>query len=99
MAVLEAMAAALPVVAVDVGGMDELVIEGETGFLIGPRDVAALGERLGRLASEPDLRARLGAAGRRRALDVFGREPIVDRLESVLRKAAALRPDWRGAAS
>ena len=96
MAVLEAMAAALPVVAVDVGGMDELVIEGETGFLIAPRDVAALAERLGRLASDPNLRARLGAAGRRRALDVFGREPIVDRLEAVLREAAALRPGWRG---
>jgi glycosyltransferase involved in cell wall biosynthesis len=95
MAVLEAMAAALPVVAVDVGGMDELVIEGETGMLIGPRDVAALSARLGRLASDRDLRVRLGAAGRQRALEVFGREPIVDRLEAVLSETAALRPDWR----
>jgi L-malate glycosyltransferase len=98
MAVLEAMAAALPVIAVDVGGMDELVIEGETGFVIGPRDVPALADRLNRLASAPELRTRLGAAGRQRALDVFGREPIVDRLEAVLREAAALRPGWRGLA-
>jgi glycosyltransferase involved in cell wall biosynthesis len=96
MAVLEAMAAALPVVAVDVGGMDELVIEGETGFLIGPRDVAALSDRLERLAADPALRARLGAAGRKRALDVFGRDAIVERLEAVLHDAAALRPGWRG---
>jgi glycosyltransferase involved in cell wall biosynthesis len=96
MAVLEAMAARLPVLAVDVGGMDELVIEGETGFLVQPHDVAAMSDRLGRLASDPELRARLGAAGRKRALDVFGRDPIVDRIEAVLAEAAALRPGWRG---
>lgn len=96
MAVLEAMAAGLPVLAVEVGGMNELVIEGETGFLVPGRDVAALSDRLQRLAADKDLRDRLGAAGRKRALEVFGREPIVDRVEAVLADAAALRPGWRG---
>lgn len=96
MAVLEAMAAGLAVLAVDVGGMDELVIEGETGFLVKARDVAAMTDRLERLAADPELRARLGAAGRQRALSDFDREPIMDKIERVLSEAAALRPGRRG---
>ena len=94
-AILEAMAAGLPVVAVDTGGVAEMVAEGETGFLVGARDVAAMGGRLERLAADAALRARMGAAGRRRALADFGRDPIVSRIEAVLAEAAALRPGWR----
>ncbi|HEY5409239.1 MAG TPA: glycosyltransferase family 4 protein [Caulobacteraceae bacterium] len=96
MAVLEAMAAGLPVVAVDTGGLPEMVAEGETGFLVGARDTTAMGERLQRLADDPALRARMGAAGRARAFADFGRGPIVERIEAVLAEAAALRPGWRG---
>ena len=95
-AVLEAMAAGLPVVAVDTGGLAEMVAEGETGFLVGARDTAAMGERLQRLVGDPALRAALGAAGRARAFAEFGRGPIVERIEQVLAEAAALRPGWRG---
>ena len=96
MAILEAMAAGVPVVAIDVGGIPEMVVEGETGFLVGARDTAAFGERLARLAADPDLRARMGGAGRARAQAEFGRGPIVERIEQVLTEAAALRPGWRG---
>jgi glycosyltransferase involved in cell wall biosynthesis len=95
-AVLEAMAAGLPVVAVRTGGLPEMAIEGETGFLVPARDTAAMGERLRRLADDPALRAAMGAAGRARAFAEFGRGPIVERIEAVLTEAAALRPGWRG---
>ena len=96
MSILEAMATGLPVVAIDVGGIPEMVVEGETGFLVTARDTAAFGERLARLAGDPDLRARMGAAGRARAQAEFGRAPMVERIERVLTEAAALRPGWRG---
>lgn len=71
MSVLEAMAAGLPVVASAVGGVPELV-DGETGALVPPADPGALAAALARLAAEPQLRERLGAAGRRRAEAEFG---------------------------
>lgn len=64
---LEAMAAGLPVVAGDAGAAAEVVPAGEAGLLVPPRDPAALAEALARLLREPALRARMGAAGRRRA--------------------------------
>ncbi len=67
LAVLEAMAAGLPVVASAVGGVPELVADGETGFLVPSRDEEALGEALGKLIADPDLRRRMGSAGRARA--------------------------------
>ena len=65
--VLEAMAAELPVLASAVGGLAELVDDGETGILVPAGDERALAEALGRLVEQPDLRRRLGAAGRARA--------------------------------
>ncbi|MBU6397361.1 MAG: glycosyltransferase, partial [Rhodospirillales bacterium] len=70
-AVLEAMAAGLPVVATNIPGCREAVINNETGLLVPPRNPAALAEALGRLIADPGLRARLGAAGRQRVLDNF----------------------------
>jgi glycosyltransferase involved in cell wall biosynthesis len=70
--VLEAMASALPVVASGVPGMEELVVDGETGYLVAPGDAEALADRLRRVIDDSALRTRLGAAGRRRAEDRFG---------------------------
>jgi glycosyltransferase involved in cell wall biosynthesis len=64
--ILEAMRAGLPVVASDVGGVRESVLQGQTGFVVPPQDVGALSARLETLLGDPGLRARLGAAGRRR---------------------------------
>jgi phosphatidylinositol alpha-1,6-mannosyltransferase len=61
---LEASATGLPVVAGDSGGAPEAVREGETGYVVGGRDVAALTDRLIRLLRDPDLRTQLGQAGR-----------------------------------
>lgn len=69
--VLEAMAAGLPVVASDVGGLHEVVVDGATGYLVAPGDATALAGRVAELAADPDLRTMLGAAARRRAEERF----------------------------
>ena len=69
--ILEAMAAGLPVVACDVGGVGELVADGETGLLVPSADPARLAEALRRLVADPGLRRRLGAVGRARARERF----------------------------
>ena len=71
MSVLEAMAAGLPVVASRVGGVPELVVDGETGLLVAPGDVEELAAALERLIADTELRQRLGAAGRARARQEF----------------------------
>jgi glycosyltransferase involved in cell wall biosynthesis len=71
MSALEAMAAGLPVVASAVGGVPEVVVDGETGFLVTPEDAPALRAAIERLLADPSLRRRLGEAGRRRAAATF----------------------------
>jgi glycosyltransferase involved in cell wall biosynthesis len=65
------MACALPVVVTDVGGTGEAVRDGVEGLLVPPRDPVAMATALGRLWRDPDLRRRLGAAGRARVLEKF----------------------------
>ncbi|WP_243092671.1 glycosyltransferase family 4 protein [Thermus hydrothermalis] len=66
LSVLEAMRAGLPVVASDVGGVREAVLEGRTGFLVPRGDVTLLRERLALLLQDPSLRVALGREGRKR---------------------------------
>jgi glycosyltransferase involved in cell wall biosynthesis len=77
-ACLEAMAHGRPVVATHVGGLLDLVVDGETGIVVPPRDPAALRSALERLLADPDLRRRLGAAGRDRARTHFSWEKVTD---------------------
>jgi glycosyltransferase involved in cell wall biosynthesis len=70
-AILEAMAAGLPVVSTDSGAVREEVVEGETGFVIEPGDPAALAQSWENLADDPALRDRLGAEGSRLARERF----------------------------
>jgi len=77
-ACLEAMAHARPVVATNVGGLRDLVVDGETGLVVPPRDPAALRAALRRLLSDDELRRRLGAAGRERARDRFSWDAVTD---------------------
>ena len=78
-AALEAMAMERPVVVSDVGGMRELVRDGVDGFLVPARDPAALADCVERLAADPALRARLGAAGRQRVRESFAFDDQIDR--------------------
>jgi glycosyltransferase involved in cell wall biosynthesis len=70
-AAVEAAACGLPVIASDVGGLPEVVRDGVTGYLVPPRDHGALAERMVALATQPDLRAGLGAAGRDHVVDQY----------------------------
>jgi len=76
-AVLEAMAAGLPVVCTDVGGCRELVESGETGYLVADGDVPGMTNRLQELALDADARHRMGLAGRRKCVDEFSAERFV----------------------
>jgi glycosyltransferase involved in cell wall biosynthesis len=73
-AILEYMATGLPVVAPAVGGIPELVVEGETGFLVSPGDPFAFAAALRRLIEDPELSSRMGNAGQQRARECFSRE-------------------------
>lgn len=70
--IVEAMAAGRPVVATRVGGVPEVVVDGETGLLVPPDDPGALAVAIRRLLADPALAARMGEAGRKRAHDQFG---------------------------
>jgi uncharacterized protein YbaR (Trm112 family) len=76
--ILEAMAAGLPVVATDVGGVRDVVVEGRTGFVVPPLEPAAMAERLVRLARDAGLREAMGSAGQRRFEAEFSLDRCVD---------------------
>jgi glycosyltransferase involved in cell wall biosynthesis len=88
LAVLEAMAAGLAVVATDVPGHRDVVVPGETGLLVAPEDPAVLAEAVATLLSDPALRKSLGQAGRERVRQEFGVGVMVDATAAVYRRAA-----------
>lgn len=81
--VIEAMMAGVPVVASSVGGVGEMVIHGGTGYLVNGLDLDAAGGYVMELLKNPELRAEMGAAGRRRALEMFGLARMIDRYEQL----------------
>ncbi|MDE2515586.1 MAG: glycosyltransferase family 4 protein [Rhodospirillales bacterium] len=84
MSSIEAMLAGLPVVGSDIPGLREQVVPGETGLLVAVRDGGALAAALARLAGDPALRARMGAAGRARALERFDEAKVLARTIALL---------------
>jgi len=84
--IIEAMMAGLPVVATRVGGVPELVADGVTGFLVPPRDPDALAEALQKLIADPELRRRMGQAGREKALKEFTLGRMLRETERVYRE-------------
>ncbi|UFN48969.1 glycosyltransferase family 4 protein [Roseomonas sp. OT10] len=84
MSVIEAMLTGLPVVATEIGGPREMVVDGETGLLVPPQRSAPLAAALARLAADPALRARMGAAGRARALERYSEERVMARTMELL---------------
>jgi glycosyltransferase involved in cell wall biosynthesis len=92
--ILEAMRAGLPVVASDVGGVKESVVDGTTGFVIPRGDAVRLRECLRQFITNAELRVCMGAAGRARYEEMFTFDRLVERTtkvyESVLGKEIAL---------
>ena len=76
-ALIEGAASGRPIVATDVPGCRDVVRNGVHGFCIPPRDSNALAVALARLVSDPALRARMGAAARKRAEQEFGLEAVI----------------------
>jgi glycosyltransferase involved in cell wall biosynthesis len=70
-AILEAMAAGLPVVATDVGGHPEVIDDGRTGIIVPPEDGQALVRAMTRLGDDPELCRRMGSAGREKMMAEF----------------------------
>lgn len=75
--ILEALSCGMPIVATDVGGIPEQIIEGQTGFLVLAGDAHALAERLILLMNSPDLLRSMGAAAARDATERFSLERMI----------------------
>jgi glycosyltransferase involved in cell wall biosynthesis len=91
---IEAAACTRPLIAADGPGLRDIVRNNETGLLVPPRDAAALADAIERLAKDPDLRRRLGGAGRRLAEERFGAEIINAKTLGVYREL--LGDAWPG---
>jgi glycosyltransferase involved in cell wall biosynthesis len=87
MVALEAMERARPVVAATIGGLGELVQDGETGLLVPPGEAGPLRDAIVRLAGDRELARRMGEAGRKRALERFLQRFCTDRTELLYREA------------
>lgn len=79
-AILEAMSYGLPVISTPVGGIPELVVDGETGFLVAPGDIDAMVQKITLLLDNPELAARMGAAGWRRIQERFDAGVMIQQL-------------------
>lgn len=89
LSILEGMAAGLPVVTTAVGDAPRVVIDSETGFVVPVGDQVAMGRRFATLAADPELRARMGAAGRLRASDRYSLSAMTGSYEQLFTDVAA----------
>jgi glycosyltransferase involved in cell wall biosynthesis len=98
-ACLEAMAHGRPVVASAVGGLLDLVVDGETGVHVPPGDVPALRAALERLLGDRELRRRMGEAGRRRAAERFSWDAVTRQTVDLYARYAGKKPGLSGSDS
>ena len=89
---MEAAASGRAIVTTDAPGCRDVVRDGQNGLLVPPRDPAALAEALKKLLSDPDLRARMGACGRKIAEEEFSEDLIIGQTLAVYREL--LGPRW-----
>ncbi len=82
---MEAMAVGLPVISTRIAGIPDLVVEGETGLLVEPRDVPALAEAMAKLIEQPEVCRTLGVAGRAFVLERFDVNTCIDPLVALFR--------------
>jgi glycogen synthase len=90
---IEAMRHSIPVIACDAGGMHEVISEGVDGFLVGVDDATALAERIGRLASDVGLRARMGRAARSNYETRFTAAHMGEQVEAMFKRLAVAAND------
>ena len=90
---MESLAARRPVVATRVGGVPDVVRDGEDGFLVGVGAPGELADRLARLAADPSLREAMGARGRERVLRRYARERLIDDIDRLYRSLLQAQRD------
>jgi glycosyltransferase involved in cell wall biosynthesis len=90
-ALVDAMAAGKAAVATSAGGIPEVIVDGETGYLVAPRDHRAMAERIVFLLTHPSARAQMGEAAQRRAADCFTVERMVAETAAVYERLAGIR--------
>jgi glycosyltransferase involved in cell wall biosynthesis len=88
-ALLEGMACGKPVVATEVAGIPEAVIDGVTGFVVKPRDIAALADRLSILLVDDTLRREMGLKARRHVEAEFNYDTVIPKIAALLREVAS----------
>jgi glycosyltransferase involved in cell wall biosynthesis len=94
-ALLEAMAAGLPVIATKVGGVPEVVVDGVTGILVPPADPDALAQAIIRVSSDAELRTRMGRAGQDRATISFDVSRMVGQTEALYEALLTEKGIWK----
>jgi L-malate glycosyltransferase len=92
LAALEAMSCGVPVVASDVGGIPEVIVEGQTGFLAPVGDVATMSARVLGILSDPASQRRLSSAARQRALTHYRTDPVIDAYEEQYDRVLSAAP-------
>ncbi len=83
-AILEASAAALPVISTRHAGIPDVIIDGETGFLVDEHDVDGMAENMIKLLDNPDLSEKMGKAGRKNIFEKYRMEIHMDNLNKVI---------------
>jgi glycosyltransferase involved in cell wall biosynthesis len=86
---LEALASGVPVVASNIGGTSEVVIEGETGYLRPPHDLESMSDCVVKLLRDDNLRNRMGQAGRKLVEDGYSWERIAELTEQLYERVAS----------
>jgi len=97
--ILEAMRAALPVVATDTGGVCEEVSDGENGFLVAHADSSTLAQRLSTLIKSPELRLKMGHSSRRRFLEKYDWNYMLDQTEALYTRLLSIGSECSHTAS
>ena len=95
LAVMEAMASGLPVVATRVGGVPDMIDQGESGWLVAPNDFDEIAIRLHQVLATPGELARMGAAARRRAVEKMALSDTVERMAALMTRLVPSRTTQR----
>ncbi len=87
---VQAMAMSLPVISTTVGSIPDMVANGETGFVVPPRDAGALADRIVTLLADTGLCRAMGERGRKKVEQEYSLEHMLDRLEAVYRRVCCV---------